>query len=59
MLLHRTDFLCNKCGHWSAYYIKTAPFECHGCRSKLPHPNLQSLLDDVEERKKYHFNGQG
>jgi len=53
MLAQRTDYLCYKCGHWSAYYIKNAHKICHSCKTKLP--NLQGLLESIGERKKYHF----
>jgi len=54
MLQQRTDFLCYGCGHWSAYFLKKSPDKCDACNKELP--NLQGMLDDRKERRKYHFS---
>ncbi len=54
MLQQRTDYFCEKCMRWGAYYIKKAPSKCGGCQRKLP--DLEGLLLNKFRRKDYHFS---
>jgi len=52
MLRQRTDFFCNKCRHWSAFF-EEMPRNCATCNTKLP--NFKGILHKTEERRIYHF----